>query len=79
MDSGVRHGTDIVKALSLGADMVFLGRPIIWGLAVAGQDGVEKVLGIIKHELSNAMMMCGIPTIAGLNSDIIWRQCQCQK
>ena len=48
-DGGVRKGTDVLKALALGADLVFIGRPVIWGLAVNGQKGVETVLDLIDN------------------------------
>lgn len=48
-DGGVRKGTDVLKALALGADLVFIGRPVIWGLAVNGQKGVETVLELIDN------------------------------
>ncbi len=51
MDGGVRHGTDVFKALALGARAVFIGRPALWGLAYSGQAGVEQVLNILNNEL----------------------------
>lgn len=71
LDSGVRFGSDVVKALALGADMVCLGRPILWGLAVNGQEGVEDVLKLIRLELENTMALCGIPKIKDISRDIV--------
>lgn len=71
MDCGVRFGTDVLKALALGADMVFLGRPILWGLAVNGQAGVEHVLDLIKEELLNSMALCGIPELKDINKEFV--------
>jgi (S)-2-hydroxy-acid oxidase len=59
IDGGVTTGTDIFKALALGARMVFVGRPAIWGLTCGGQKGVEKVLGILKKELEITMALSG--------------------
>lgn len=71
LDGGVRRGTDILKALALGAQAVLVGRPILWGLAVAGQAGVERVLGIMREELELAMMLAGTPTIADIDSSLV--------
>lgn len=71
VDGGFRLGTDIIKALALGADMVFLGRPILWGLSVQGEVGVEEVLRLVKEELVTAMMLCGTPTINLITTDIV--------
>ena len=59
VDGGVRRGTDVFKALALGATAVGIGRPYIWGLAAFGQPGVERVLDIINNELRLAMVGCG--------------------
>ena len=59
LDGGVRRGTDVVKALALGARAVLVGRPVLWGLAVAGQRGVELVLERLRDELDVAMGLCG--------------------
>jgi isopentenyl diphosphate isomerase/L-lactate dehydrogenase-like FMN-dependent dehydrogenase len=58
-DSGVRSGSDVIKALALGADAVCLGRPYVWGLALEGQAGVETVLKMILAELDLTMALCG--------------------
>jgi lactate 2-monooxygenase len=58
-DSGVRGGADVLKALALGADAVLLGRPYVWGLALEGQEGVEKVLKMTLAELDLTMALCG--------------------
>lgn len=59
IDSGFRRGTDIFKALALGADAVCIGRPYLWGLASFGQPGVEAVLDILRRELELVMRQCG--------------------
>jgi isopentenyl diphosphate isomerase/L-lactate dehydrogenase-like FMN-dependent dehydrogenase len=64
IDGGIRRGTDVYKALALGAKAVFIGRPYIWGLAAFGQPGVEKVIEILNRELELVMKQCGTTTIA---------------
>jgi isopentenyl diphosphate isomerase/L-lactate dehydrogenase-like FMN-dependent dehydrogenase len=59
VDGGVRRGTDVFKALALGATAVGIGRPYIWGLATFGQQGVERVIDILTNELRLAMVGCG--------------------
>ncbi len=63
VDGGVRRGTDILKAVALGAKAVLVGRPVLWGLAVDGEEGVKNVLGILKKEFRLAMMLCGCQTV----------------
>ena len=64
VDGGFRHGTDVYKALALGARGVGIGRPYVWGLSAFGQEGVERVLDILHAELRLIMRQCGTPTIA---------------
>eukprot|EP00904_Undaria_pinnatifida_P004168 jgi/Undpi1/13752/HiC_scaffold_9.g03405.m1 len=59
LDSGVRRGTDVLKAIALGATAVLLGRPVFFSLACGGQEGVQRMLEIIKDELEAAMALCG--------------------
>jgi len=66
IDSGFRRGTDIVKALALGANAVCIGRPYIWGLGAFGQPGVERVLELLRVELFAAMQQVGAPTVKHL-------------
>lgn len=63
LDGGIRRGTDVLKALALGARAVLIGRAAAWGLAVAGQAGVERVLQLIRDELSSSMAILGAPTV----------------
>jgi 4-hydroxymandelate oxidase len=63
VDSGFRRGTDIFKALALGADAVCIGRAYIWGLAAFGQPGVEKVLEMLKAELRMVMSQVGVTSV----------------
>jgi 4-hydroxymandelate oxidase len=66
VDSGFRRGTDIAKALCIGATAVCVGRPYIWGLGAFGQPGVERVLDILRAELYAIMQQLGAPTIKHL-------------
>ena len=59
LDGGVRQGNDVLKALALGAKAVFVGRPVLWGLAYKGQQGVEEMLTILKEDFRHAMMLAG--------------------
>jgi isopentenyl diphosphate isomerase/L-lactate dehydrogenase-like FMN-dependent dehydrogenase len=72
-DSGIRTGTDVVKALALGADAVLLGRPFLYGLALAGQEGVEHVLRCLLAELDLALSLAGYPDPASLTRDAVQR------
>ena len=71
VDGGFRRGTDVVKALALGAKAVLLGRPVLWGLAVAGEQGVHDVLSILRSELDLAMALCGCPSIDHIGRDLL--------
>ncbi|MGH7465119.1 MAG: alpha-hydroxy acid oxidase, partial [Longimicrobiales bacterium] len=71
MDGGVRRGTDVVKALLLGARAVLIGRPYLWGLAVGGQAGVEHVLEILGDEVVRTMALLGAPEVSRLEGDQI--------
>jgi 4-hydroxymandelate oxidase len=71
LDGGVRRGTDVIKALALGARAVLLGRPVLWGLAAGGQGGVAGVLEIMRGELDLAMALCGCPNRADISRDLV--------
>jgi 4-hydroxymandelate oxidase len=71
VDGGIQRGTDVVKALALGAKAVQIGRPTLWGLAVGGQAGVERVLELLKLEFDLAMALCGCASIAEVKRDLI--------
>uniref|UniRef100_A0A8C2MW72 (S)-2-hydroxy-acid oxidase n=1 Tax=Cricetulus griseus TaxID=10029 RepID=A0A8C2MW72_CRIGR len=71
MDGGVRTGNDVLKALALGAKCIFLGRPIIWGLACKGEHGVKEVLNILKEEFQTSMVLSGCRSVAEISPDLI--------
>ena len=59
VDGGVRRGSDVLKAIALGARAVLVGRPILWGLTVNGEEGATHILEILRRELDEAMLLCG--------------------
>ena len=71
LDGGIRRGSDVVKALAVGARAVAIGRPALWGLAVDGKSGVENVLTILKSELETTMALCGVQTVSSIGSAVI--------
>lgn len=71
LDSGVRRGTDVLKALALGAKAVLIGRPYAWALAADGEAGVAKVLELLREELVSAMLACGCPNVASINRSLL--------
>ena len=71
MDGGIRRGSDIVKAVALGARAVLIGRPLFWGLAVDGEAGVRNVLQILKDELEMTMTLCGRPSLESLDRSLL--------
>ena len=73
MDSGIRTGTDIFKALALGAKAVFVGRPVVYGLGIAGKDGAEAVLAGLLAELDLSMGFSGVKSVADLNRTCLRR------
>lgn len=72
VDGGLRIGTDVLKALSLGARAVLLGRPVLWGLAVAGEQGVVDVLEQLRAELARAMALTGAAELSALTDDLVF-------
>ncbi len=71
LDGGVRRGTDVIKAIARGAQAVLVGRPVLWGLALGGSRGVERVLARLTHELDVAMALCGCPDVAAITADLL--------
>ncbi|PYM92216.1 MAG: alpha-hydroxy-acid oxidizing enzyme [Candidatus Rokuibacteriota bacterium] len=72
LDGGIRRGTDVVKAIALGAHAVLIGRPYVWGLAVDGAAGVQRVIDILRDELEAAMALCGAPSLDRINRQLVW-------
>src|SRR5438270_1675888 len=71
VDGGIRRGSDVLKAIALGARAVLIGRPILWGLTVAGEQGVLQVLNILRRELDEAMLLCGCTTLKDINRSLL--------
>lgn len=71
MDGGVRRGTDVLKALALGARAVLIGRPYLYGLALGGKDGIDRVLETLRQEISLSMALSGRPTIESIDRSLV--------
>jgi 4-hydroxymandelate oxidase len=71
LDGGIRRGTDVIKALALGADAIAIGRPQMYGLAAGGADGVQRVVELLRAELDLAMALVGAPSLAALQPDLV--------
>jgi 4-hydroxymandelate oxidase len=71
IDGGVRRGSDVIKAIAYGARAVLVGRPVLWGLAANGREGVATALGILRRELDLAMALCGCPDVASMTRDLV--------
>lgn len=71
LDGGVRRGTDVIKALALGADAVWIGQPLIWGLVIDGQQGMDDVYQTLYSELIEALVMCGYGSTEEVDASII--------
>jgi 4-hydroxymandelate oxidase len=71
VDGGIRRGSDVLKAIALGARAVLVGRPILWGLTVAGEQGALEVLNILHRELDEAMLLCGCTTLKDISSELL--------
>lgn len=76
VDGGIRRGTDVLKALALGARAVLVGRPVLWGLAVDGADGVERVLATLRAELEEAMALTGRPRLDTITRELLHRSAE---
>jgi len=74
IDGGFRRGTDIFKALALGAKAVFIGRPYVWGLSAFGQPGVERVIDLLRAELELVMKQCGVTTVKQIAPTFVGRR-----
>jgi len=74
VDGGIRRGTDILKAIALGANAVLVGRPTLWGLALGGQQGVEKMLTLLRDELDLAMALSGCKNVGEITTDLVHKR-----
>jgi isopentenyl diphosphate isomerase/L-lactate dehydrogenase-like FMN-dependent dehydrogenase len=71
LDGGVRRGSDVLKALGLGARAVLIGRPYLWGLATGGEEGVRDVVELMRAELSLAMALAGLRRLADIDRSVV--------
>jgi (S)-mandelate dehydrogenase len=71
VDSGFRRGTDVVKALALGAHAVQIGRPTLYGVAAAGEDGAARAIDIFRQEIDRVMAHLGVTSVAELGPDFL--------
>lgn len=72
VDGGIRRGTDVLKALALGANAVLIGRPYLYGLAVAGEAGIARVVDILRQEFAIAMALTGRRNLASVDRSVLW-------
>lgn len=72
VDGGIRRGTDVLKALALGASAVLIGRPYLYGLALGGASGVSRVVRLLRTELEMAMALTGRTTVGSIDRDVFW-------
>ena len=73
IDGGFSRGTDTIKALALGANVVAMGRTMLWGLAVGGAAGVDRTIQILREELATSLALCGQTSVRGLTPSLVCR------
>jgi len=73
IDGGFSRGTDIIKALALGANVVAMGRTMLWGLAVGGAAGVDRTIQLVREELATSLALCGQTSVRGLTQSLVCR------
>jgi L-lactate dehydrogenase (cytochrome) len=71
MDGGVRSGTDVVRAVALGAGSVMIGRPWVWAMAARGEQGLVDLLGVFQQEIATAMALMGVTRVSQITADLI--------
>ena len=71
VDGGIRRGSDVLKAIALGARAVLIGRAILWGLCVAGEQGALHILEILRRELDEAMLLCGCSKLSDIDQSLL--------
>jgi 4-hydroxymandelate oxidase len=71
VDGGIRRGSDVLKAIAIGARAVLVGRPILWGLSVGGEQGAARILDILRRELDEAMLLCGCTTLGDITPSLL--------
>lgn len=71
VDSGIRSGADIVRAVALGADAVLIGRPVLWALANDGRNGVDKLIGELRRDMETTMALCGVNKVSDIDSSLV--------
>jgi (S)-mandelate dehydrogenase len=71
VDGGIRRGTDVLKAVALGARAVMIGRPYLWGLAAGGERGVRRVLDLMRDELETSMALAGCPAVRAVERSLV--------
>jgi 4-hydroxymandelate oxidase len=72
LDGGIRRGTDVLKAIALGANATLIGRPYLYGLGAAGETGVTSVLKILQREFEMAMALTGRTSIKSIDRSVLW-------
>jgi L-lactate dehydrogenase (cytochrome) len=73
LDGGIRRGTDVIKALALGAHFVFIGRPFLYAAVAGGQAGVERAITLLRDEVHRDMALLGVRSISEISSDLVRR------
>ncbi len=71
LDGGIRRGTDILKPLAISAKALFIGRPVLWGLAVSGKTGVSEIIYLLKDELTTAIAVSGCANLQDIDSTLL--------
>ena len=71
IDGGICRGTDVIKAIALGAKAVGVGRPVIWGLAVDGEQGAARILSILRKDFELAMRLCGCTAVQEIKKGLV--------